>query len=415
MAVPCAVRRLTSVRASVCFPTLNVEAKRWGLGALQSAPQLRERLLLRIETWAWNDEVGSKPVIRFAARERPFLARKSNSGLSFQHSNEHMLGLYVLTIGHVSLPLDPNPIDLQRAWEAEYASSLYLREAHPQMLADRYDNLIQNLWSTDRDGNVQKPRHPDRRMHVLRLIFHVIQEQTRRGNPPPSGKFDEQAMIDEATSTYEPPRMTSRIVGGADGFSKYGKRDHMRASFERGVFRIAPASSYDDPSLNVAQADKELEHFTVTPNERLLFKLHGTDANGKEIEFEPKPIQLFRYMNVSDFYVWCCGYSCDVRMFHDFQADALLFVKDCDAFTKRMLEAVKKARPGSMPVHGPVEYYDPYTVQRNQLRPVFSKNLKYLYQNEYRFAWNVPPGTRLDAFFVELGPLNDIAEFYETT
>jgi hypothetical protein len=30
-----------------------------GMGALRSAPQLRERLLRRIGSWSWNDEVGS--------------------------------------------------------------------------------------------------------------------------------------------------------------------------------------------------------------------------------------------------------------------------------------------------------------------------------------------------------------------
>jgi hypothetical protein len=310
--------------------------------------------------------------------------------------------------------MNRNPMDLQRTWTAEYEGSLYLREVVPQALAKRYSNLIQNLWSTDRDGKVQHARDPTHRREILRLLFHVILEQTRRGNPPASATFDERAMINEASAAYVPPSLRTPIVGGPDGFAKYGKRDHMRASFERGIFRIAPAGSYDDPSLNGAQADKELEHFTVTPNEYVLFKLHGVDASGNEVEVDPKPIELFRYMNAPEFYVWCCGYSCDLRMLHDFQADALLLVKDIDTFTKRMLEAVENAQPGSIPVHGPVNYYDPYTIQRNQLRPIFSKNLKYLYQNEYRFAWNISPRKTLAPFFVELGPLNDIAQFYET-
>jgi hypothetical protein len=310
--------------------------------------------------------------------------------------------------------MNPNPTDLQRIWTAEYEGTLYLREVYPQVLAERYDSLIQNLWSTDRDGKVQRARDTNAgRQEVLRLLFHVILEQTRRGHPPANATFDEWAMINEATAAYEPPRLKSPIVGAPGGLAKYGKRNHMRAAFERGIFRIAPASSYDDPSLNGAQADKELEHFTVTPNERIPFKLHVVDANGNKVEIDPKPLQLFRYMNVPDFYVWCCGYGCDLRMFHDFQADALLLVKNVEAFTKRMLEAVEKAQPGSFPIHGPVEYYDPYTVHRSKLRPIFSKNLKYSYQNEYRFAWNMQPGTTLAPFRVELGPLNDIAQFYE--
>jgi hypothetical protein len=305
-------------------------------------------------------------------------------------------------------------MDLQSIWTSEYEASRYLREVHATALAERYNNLIQNLWSTDHEGKVQKTRDPNRRMMILRLLVHVILEQTRRGTLPANFLFDERAMINEATAAYEPRRMKSPIVGGPDGFAKFGKRDHLRASFERGVFRIAPASSYDDPSLNGAQADKELEHSTVTPNERLLFKLHGTDLDGNEVELDANPIELFRYMNVPDFYVWCCGNGCDLRMLHDFQADAFLLVKDVVAFTERMLKAVEKAQPGSVADHRPVAYYDPYTVQKSQLTPIFSKNLKYLYQNEYRFAWNIPAGIAPAPFFVELGPLGDIAQFYET-
>jgi hypothetical protein len=102
------------------------------------------------------------------------------------------------------------------------------------------------------------------------------------------------------------------------------------------------------------------------------------------------------------------------RRLHDFQAEALLLVRDVAAFTMRMLDAVEKAQPGCVAVHGSVTYYDPHTVHGDQLKPIFSKNLKYLYQNEYRFAWKMPSGTVLAPFLVELGPLNDVAEFYET-
>jgi hypothetical protein len=33
------------------------------MGALQSAPQLHERLLRRIGSWSWNEEPGSRAVV----------------------------------------------------------------------------------------------------------------------------------------------------------------------------------------------------------------------------------------------------------------------------------------------------------------------------------------------------------------
>jgi hypothetical protein len=54
-----------------------------------------------------------------------------------------------------------------------------------------------------------------------------------------------------------------------------------------------------------------------------------------------------------------------------------------------------------------------YNIRRDQLVPIFSKNFRYLYQNEYRFAWIVTAEDALKPFLVELGPLNDIAEMLE--
>jgi hypothetical protein len=306
-----------------------------------------------------------------------------------------------------------DPAPEQDKWLAEYDASRYLREVQPAALDERYRNLIGNLWSTDRDGRPQQPRNPQNRTLLLRLLCDVLLERAHRAGRADIS-FDEAKMRNEAVATYAPPRLKSTVVGGPKGFAKFGKRDHVRNAFDHGRFRIAPASTYDDPSLNAAQADKELEHHTVTPNQHLLFRLHGKDADGKDVEIDAKPIHLFRYMNVPDFYVWCCGFGCDLRMLHDFHADALLLIRDEAAFIKRMLDAVDKAMPGCVPVHGPVQYYDPFTVDRSQLKPIFSKNLKYLYQSEYRFAWNVPSGATLAPFMVELGPLHDIAEFYET-
>lgn len=303
--------------------------------------------------------------------------------------------------------------NIWESWVLEYQQSRYLRKLPPEALSQRYRDLLQNLWSTDLNGKPQPPRNATNRQGILRLLTHLHLEQIERQERPDGDLFDEEALRDEATKAYSAPVLKSPIVGGPSGFAKFGKRDHIRAAYDRGALRIAPAGIYNDPSLNTAQADKELEHFTVTPNEQLRFRLGGVDTDGKAVEIKAEPLQLFRYMNVPDFYVWCCGYGCDLRMFADFQAEALLFVRNQDAFRQRLLAAVANKLPESKSTHGPVTYYDPWTVRRDQLKPIFFKNLKFLYQNEYRFAWQMPPATTLSPFIVELGPLTDIAEFYE--
>ena len=226
-------------------------------------------------------------------------------------------------------------------------------------------------------------------------------------------EFDEQRIRGESSAHYTPPRLKTPFTGSPDCFAKFGKRDHIRSAFERGVLLINPASSYDDPSLKPAQADKELQHATVTPNEVLKLTIYVLNSQGNDVEAPVQKKELFRYMMVPDFYVWCCGLGYDARLFREFGYDAVLVVRDKNKFRDRLAAAVLDKVPSAALTDGPLHYYDPYTTPLEQLTPIFSKDIRYLYQNEYRFAWKVPDGKPLEPFLVELGPLDNIAEFLE--
>jgi hypothetical protein len=58
---------------------------------------------------------------------------------------------------------------------------------------------------------------------------------------------------------------------------KYGRREHMTDLVERGRLRLTPASNYDDPSLNPAIRDAELE-----------FSIHFPPGTRLKIEMEPE-------------------------------------------------------------------------------------------------------------------------------
>ena len=65
---------------------------------------------------------------------------------------------------------------------------------------------------------------------------------------------------------------------------------------------------------------------------------------------------------------------------------------------------------------GGLEYYDPYNVERSQLRPGISKQFPYLYQNEFRFIWRMyPDDTPLSPFMIKLGSIEDISSVYHRT
>ncbi len=291
-------------------------------------------------------------------------------------------------------------------WFDEYKLNRYLRNTPDVYLEQRRSYLAANLWSTDKDGAVTAPRNAEHRQGILRLYTHTLFEQGWR--TPADIDFDEASVRADASSSYVPPKLNQKISFGADCFAKFGKEEHLTATLERGTIRIAPAGAYADTSLNAAQKDDELEHAVQTPNEHLVMKLNVRDADGREREVVPEFRELFRYMMVPNFYVWCCGHGYDARLFHEFEANAALIIHNKSEFISRLERAVQAIHPADQFYHGPIGYYDPYTTERGQLTWGYSKHVRYLYQNEYRFTWQTSDPD-LSPFFVELGPLQDIA------
>lgn len=302
-------------------------------------------------------------------------------------------------------------MDIDQALQA-YQAARYLRHLDDDALKARLQTMASNLWSTDRDGNVIATRDPNHRKALLALYCDALFEQNIRA--PSDLQFDEGQIRRQSSAGFSPPKLKLPIKFGPQCLAKFGKREHIVPSLKMGRIRVAAASAYNDPSLNAAQMDEELLHHVRTPNERIDMRLYGKHtSDGPKVEFTPQWGELFRYMQVPNFYVWCCGLGYDARLFKEFEADAALIVTDQKAFADRFSRAVEKHKPKGKFEHRGVSYYEPYTAQRNQLIPAFSKNIKYLYQNEYRFVWWMSESEVLEPFFVELGSLEDIATIVE--
>lgn len=318
---------------------------------------------------------------------------------------------------------------LVRGWNLEYAASRYLREQDEAALQRRYEDLTTNLWSTDKAGNIVRPRHRDHRLLTLSRIAHLLCEKAMR-----IGEhrfcFDEKRMREHASRLYKPPMLKPPFAGELSCLAKFGSKVHIRAAFCSGRLQISPAAKFADPSLNAARKDDELTHWAITPNERLAMTVYGRsvdepEGTERELPFEGK--ELLRGLMVPNFYVWCCGREYDARLFHEFEADAVIVIRDIDEFRKRLASAVNEMFPQWSMSDGPVTYYDPYSVRAEQLVPLFMKHMRYLHQYEYRFAWTLPPdqadaaficpprgpSSDLEPIYPMLGPLSDIAEYYE--
>jgi hypothetical protein len=230
-----------------------------------------------------------------------------------------------------------DPKSYLEARVAAYRRTRYLRHIHDDRLAGREGDIVGNFWTTDATGAVVRPSDPLRREFFL-SIYMELREEFRLRSGGSGINFDEADIRAKASAAYAAPRLTTVAPSLApNGLVRFGKFTHLESALTNGKFRIAPASGYADPSLNAAQIDNELQHSAITPNEQMAFKLYGRRTpDGSEEEMPVQPLELFRYMDVRPFYVLCLSSYFDLRMFHDFEADAALLIHNQDEFARRL-------------------------------------------------------------------------------
>jgi len=249
----------------------------------------------------------------------------------------------------------------------------------------------------------------------MELFTHLMEEYKLRNQPFPH-RILEGAVLPKPTFPSHPA--AQGLVEKLKPFIqrpyvlKLGKARYLRESFETGVWRISPASTYSDPSLNFAQRDSELELTTFTLKSEI--KLHIQDKITGELKTEIKPIGdiAVTSRSITDYYAGCFSKKLDLRLFDDFEADCCILIIDYAEFARRMFEAFKRWEPDWEGYFTDVSYLDPYNCKRDQIDLFFAKHFRYSYQHEVRFVW-LPkePRHNLDHIFVNLGDIKDICIF----
>jgi hypothetical protein len=211
------------------------------------------------------------------------------------------------------------------------------------------------------------------------------------------------------------------IDWGSHPLVKYGDAKYLRASLKEGIFRISPASSYDDPSLNYARRDAELERHLVDD----AFETTATlGPLGDRWSEEERSLYTTSVRSAVDYYIFCVAGGYQLRLFDDFDANACLVIPDSIRFLSRLKEVAGKHLPDWHYGNALVRYIDPVqplsgpnAIDRQEFAPFFCKNFRYHYQNEIRIAW-LPPSPEpqerpLEHVFVTLGNLEDYCELIE--
>ena len=247
----------------------------------------------------------------------------------------------------------------------------------------------------------------------MRLFTHVLEELSLRGRGFSEG-FMKDARLPKPTWPDEPRSVTvlkgQQFEAGKNIF-KFGKRVHLEGALNEGSLRIAPASSYGDPSLNYAIRDDELS-FTI--------EIHPQEIKVQKVDKQTlKPVgeiavkgNLTMTMKcATDYWVFCLALTYPLRAYDDFETDACLVIRQPGLFYKRLLDAMRAKTGLDEAIIGAVDYLDPLNSKRGEVKPFFAKHFRYAYQKEIRVVWcPKSPVEKLQPLILTLGSLTHVAE-----
>ena len=303
---------------------------------------------------------------------------------------------------------EPQSLIKRDAWQRQYKQRPYLKEASSSLLAERFRDVCANLITRSPEGVVNElfPTGRARDLWIQRVIHLIEEYKSRKQNIPPASKTS------ISKNNFSPYRLLWPAPGEA--LVKIGKRDHMREFFEKGRIRICPASSYSASSHNSAIRDHELELEQFGPGIQILVAL--SDSGKPVIREQPFTGMMRTAALDEDFFMFAMTHTMSDRLFDDFEKDSCVVINNTEVFSSRLRYATSKALKGWRMQNQSVRYLDPYTPYRlgQEFDLFFTKDFRHWYQQEYRFAWIRESGNgmreRLEPFFVELGPLTEIAE-----
>jgi hypothetical protein len=295
----------------------------------------------------------------------------------------------------------------------QYRRDRYMTYLTPQELAERSNDLMNNLMTLTEDQKIGIKPMDDVGGYFSAAYTHILEECVLR-------EYEYPFPLDQVKEWHHPQYDWPGIQSAIRAFKgkapkagsylvKYGKSEYLIPAFERGAIRVFPASRYDDPSLNYAIRDKELElkiHLRPSKNAvltELASDLESAVASvGDLTEILKAP---------TNYYVYCLAGDFDNRLFGDFNADACLLITDIVAFVERLVRAVAPKLPGWNGAGTGVKYIDPLNTKKEEIDLLYCKDFRYAYQKEYRLIWTPPdPKTKLDPIDVTLGSVKDCCD-----
>lgn len=299
-------------------------------------------------------------------------------------------------------------------WRLQYYSYPYLILEADDIIIERFADLMSNIVDISKDCKIVSTPGMQNDARLMRFFTEIVEETNWRGALTP--EVSRQATSPIGAYFRDGTPLGCRMFGDREHIPgqwvvKYSNAKFVKEMLEFGRFRISPASEYSKGSYIKAIKDLETSRpYKLKALSDLIKKGDVVTAQGMQMKIQNGIIPM-DFM-IDDYFLFSTCKEIDRRMPTDFEADGALIVKDRVEFVKRMKREMLKIFPTWDFVDGEVYYYDPYNDIPRTANQEFWKHFSYSYQKEYRCVLRpqVHNFSKLAPFFVELGPLGDIAD-----
>ncbi len=212
------------------------------------------------------------------------------------------------------------------------------------------------------------------------------------------------------------------IAGSGDLLVRISRATWLLDFVRDGHLRFTPAASYDDATLDEARADDEMRKSRRRPGQVLTMTgPRGPIVPIGDVEFATGR-HVERNGTLHPVPYWFMSFSSDLdpRLFVEFPdsdgaEQACVVIFDTPRFLQRALPYLNRAAPHAMKKLFPNDYFDPYFIGDARLQPLVSKDMRYAFQRERRFALDPEGGPPLaggGVLEVDIGAITDIAAVY---
>ena len=290
-------------------------------------------------------------------------------------------------------------------WAKEYLEDRYMMHLHNDKITERLTYLMENLLFLGIDGRIgigsiqQKPWSS-----LIQKFTHTQMELNIRKHELPHEFLKDTAIPKPQLQKSDRFAYLTRLASEKKpSLVKFGRAEYLNDW----SLKISSASSFNDPSLNTAQADDEMNAIFHLDPKRVKIK----DAKGNCIS--PRSTVDVSISVQQDFFIFCSSYAFDVRMFDNFDADACLFIYDSERFRFDLTSFIKTKFAIEDFGCKCVDYIDPIrpNINANDLQIEFHKHFKYQYQKEYRHVYIPKKGKNIEKhYYVNLNKASEYSE-----